>query len=529
MSVTDQWPRSTLVLAMLLSLSAPVTARASTASPELPVADTVVGRSPHGGHTPAAAAGSGLSLVVWGRWIPPGYNTIWGARVTPDGAVLDISAFQLSSGPQADLPAVGSDGDVFLVVWQREVEATLGPYSPFEIRAARVTADGEILDPEGVVLGFGRAPAVAGLDGSFLVAWSGYEGVEVVRVTVASLTDRSSVVLIAPGGTGPTVGAGSTGYLVAWQTDRTILATPVSGDGTPQYPAGRVVVDTSLDGGPPVGLFVGPETAWNGTSFLVAWEQDPLLAGWREIGGVRIHPSEWALDEEPISIGQAKQPEDMRVASAPGVSLVTWAERGRGADVIVASRVLSNGNTPDHPGFIVNDPPPAPISWGNGLTFLGEHFLSVSAPGGSWQSSAQVLGTRIALDTSVLDDPPLVISNGVGRGWAETAAGPQTSLIVWEDYRPGVNPEVRASRINASGSAVDGDGIRISQEWGVWPRLASAGDLFLVAWKGPEGIYAARVASNGAVLDPGAIRIAAEDPFYLDAPSVASDGTGFLV
>lgn len=63
--------------------------------------------------------------------------------------------------------------------------------------------------------------------------------------------------------------------------------------------------------------------------------------------------------------------------------------------------------------------------------------------------------------------------------------------------------------------------------------VAFGGGMFLVVWEDHRGssneIYGARVDLGGKVLDPNGLLIAASSNYYQRAPSVASDGAGFLV
>ena len=78
-------------------------------------------------------------LVVW-RDHASGQHDILGARVSADGDVLDSAyiAVATDSGPQ-DNPAVCSDGTNWLVVWQ---DGTTGN----TIRGARIAPEGTVLD-----------------------------------------------------------------------------------------------------------------------------------------------------------------------------------------------------------------------------------------------------------------------------------------------------------------------------------------------------------------------------------------------
>ncbi len=109
-------------------------------------------------------------LVVWqdfrdGDW------AIYGARVDPEGNVLDPEGFFVAGVSEwTRYPAVASDGTGFFVVWSLVDMTTLD-----DIYGARVTQDGEVLDPGGILISATPSPdylASIAYNGSiYLVVW----------------------------------------------------------------------------------------------------------------------------------------------------------------------------------------------------------------------------------------------------------------------------------------------------------------------------------------------------------------------
>lgn len=108
---------------------------------------------------PRVAAGGGTFLVVWQDFRNGKDLDVLGARISPDGKVLDAEPIKIAAGPRTQaLPDVASDGSSFLVAWQG-LEGDAATYSGY---AAPVAADGKV----GAAVKNGACPQVR-------IAWSG--------------------------------------------------------------------------------------------------------------------------------------------------------------------------------------------------------------------------------------------------------------------------------------------------------------------------------------------------------------------
>lgn len=147
---------------------------------------------------PATAFDGSNFLVVWADAGDLVSSRIYGARVEPDGAVLEPSRFALTSPGTADAgaPAVAFGSAVHLVAWTQEDT----------VLAARVLPDGTVLDPDGFIVAEGSAPAVAFDGQDFLVAWAAVGAGAAVEA--AWVTEEGAVASAGPvstGGEGVTV------------------------------------------------------------------------------------------------------------------------------------------------------------------------------------------------------------------------------------------------------------------------------------------------------------------------------------
>ena len=121
--------------------------------------------------------------------------------------------------------------------------------------------------------------------------------------------------------------------------------------------------------------------------------------------------------------------------------------------------------------------------------------------------------------------------------WNGNVSQPQY-LVVWQDarnYATESREAIYATRVLPSGRVVDTSGIRISSASlsgsSVWPRVASNGDDWLVAWEywvsgSNNDIYGARVTAGGTV---GGHFTICNDGNYQRAPYVGAAGTNYFV
>jgi hypothetical protein len=110
------------------------------------------------------------------------------------------------------------------------------------------------------------------------------------------------------------------------------------------------------------------------------------------------------------------------------------------------------------------------------------------------------------------------------------ASASNLRLAAWSEYiakdrRPGII----AARIDATGATLDVDGIDLgaSTYGSPYPKVASDGTDWLVAWKDLGSVYACRVSQGGQVLDSYPFLVG--DSAYGEDLSVAWDGSRYVV
>lgn len=259
-------------------------------------------------HPRAASDGKNI-LVIWVEEDLSFHRSVFGILTGPRGEPGPSAPFLIADGivgdgfgapDQQNPAAIAWTGEHYLVAWSHR-ERWLDPREdpPLEkIRYTRVTADGLVLDPDGLfVPDSGRnvlqtRPALAATgDGHAFLAWQ--DGEEVVGVCAITCPappplPRIAGVLVAPGGVPasseevilseglnrlrPSVAWNGHHFLVAWKNreDLRIEAARVNLDG--QVVQGRVLIVGDRTFTPdPLALVA------DGDRFVVAWS-DPLNA-----------------------------------------------------------------------------------------------------------------------------------------------------------------------------------------------------------------------------------------------------------
>ncbi len=124
-------------------------------------------------YRPVVGFGKDIYLVAWQSGMRR-QGDIVACRVDLAGKVLDAKPFVISAAKDdQEMPRVCFGGGNFLVVWQ-----DLRNEKDYDVRAARVSPDGKVLDPEGLLVAGGahnQAMPKACFDGkSFFVVWQDF-------------------------------------------------------------------------------------------------------------------------------------------------------------------------------------------------------------------------------------------------------------------------------------------------------------------------------------------------------------------
>jgi hypothetical protein len=471
-------------------------------------------------------------LTVWEDY-RDSVSQIYGARVTPDGTVLDTAGIAIATGQHAlACPGITFDGTNFLVVWDQAIDSATS-----SIRGTRVGPGGQVLD-SGFVIGSSSGAnswyrITATSDGTnSLVVWNdtalGLRGALVA--TDGSIVDTGIALTPAGYHPGHTSLYDGTNFLVAWAYSSSsagyVMASRVSRAGVPLDTPGVYV------SGPLPANTENPAVAFDGNRYFVTWDDDRYYCP--NIYGARLTRQMSVLDTTGICIsrsqGAANTQHDPSAAFDGNNYLVAWVDNRNMAGAVYAARVSPGGVNLDPAGI-----PVCTLASNRGypsVAFDGTNYL-VTWADGRRSDSADIYATRVTIDGSVLDPQgiPLVVG-GDAHTFPMSAFNGTNYLLVWDDLTDSGMCSIRCARVSPAGQVLD-PGDTLCTAWSAWtPVVAANGANWLVAWHDwrsemNPGVYGARITSDGQVLDPGGFAIGAADAGE-GCAGLASDGSNYL-
>jgi MYXO-CTERM domain-containing protein len=483
-----------------------------TASPEV-VVDLAGGITPTLGRqfVPAGATDGQGWLFAWEEtqgtdsWVRI-------ARLDGAGKVLDAPAITLDGGVHA--PAVAFDGTNYLVAYV---------HNSGQIQGTRVSRDGKILDPNGLVLGTGGRGRVA-------LAWNG---------TSYLLANRLEASRIAPSGNVLDAQPLQLGVLPEGVQTVTVDLAPtptgwvaVWAPGSQNRLSARAVTTAGVVSATPVDLPRGaiPSLASSGTGCLLAYVNGSEVRSTLLDASATPVPGTDTLvaDASPLS------PSDTSAAFDGTGYVVTWTSATSGATVH-ARRVQAGGAVSGDP---LSVGPAAPS---------GDRTRTVCAHGACYVTlvtSEGALAVR-SLQASGLGATPQIVAFEPSESSEPAVASNGTDFVVaWTDNRVDDTTATKPAPPRIFGFKVAADGTSSGpakplSPAGVsagHPRLASDGAGYALVFTSTQGlehgVQALRLQANAtAETGAGVVELTDGDsrPGNLDDTQVAFDGTGYLV
>lgn len=377
--------------------------------------------------TPAVAASSNLFLAVWSDRREDDFWDIYGARVSAEGDVLDPDGIPIcrSPGVQQFAPVVASDGRDFLVVWvdYRNHWTPEGNTSP-DLYATRVTAQGEVLDTNGIPLCRKRLeqfdPAIAFNGTNYLVVWadtqdplvSGQFDIRAARVTPAGVvldTNSIAVCTNASNQFGVSVATWQGDFFAAWRDHWPtggIAGTRIAGAGLVAHPGGLRLSETRSDNAVAVAV--------NGTGWLIAWDNES--GGWTtadNVYGRWLPPGGELANSVALTLcGAAGHQSSPALGSVRDEFLAVWMDAREGFSHfhLRGARIIGNQVTPPD-GFVISEQLASGWSSAPAVASLADQSLVVW---GARQAisgySEEIYAARVTRLGQVLDSAGVVVS-----------------------------------------------------------------------------------------------------------------------
>jgi len=322
---------------------------------------------------PRVAFGGGAFLVVWQDFRNGKDCDVLGARMSPEGAVLDARPITIAAGPRTQsVPDVASDGRDFLVAWQ----AVEGEENAYRVGAASVGPDGRVGTAAEIKSPWTKAGSCPRL------AWDG-AGYRVVFVSQSLLTVRLApdgspaekeqvVTLRGNLGTGirfshSVAASPGRGMLVVftrsqpdywgWGGPGAMIGLLVGMDGKPDpaipredYPQSKLAnwLDFGKDKSEGSPWPYGPSVAaWDGRQFVAVWQRQHIkktvsftnadviasrVDGWRPLDGEGV----------PVAATELEEKNPALASDGAGRSLCVYEKHGQDGAVSIVGRVLES-------------------------------------------------------------------------------------------------------------------------------------------------------------------------------------------
>ncbi|HTR49279.1 MAG TPA: hypothetical protein VMJ10_01150 [Kofleriaceae bacterium] len=476
-----------------------------------------------------------------------------GQLLGPTGA-LTGGPIGISTGvSRTASPSISFDGTNFIVAF---VDYATG----VDIYATRVTRAGAVLDSHaegGIAVGGAlvvhataqqQYPTIScdAVPGECLVTWQDTRnlpvptsldiyGVRMSSTTVAPIGSPFVVSNAPREQTMPRVVGTSGGYVAVWQDAR------AGGDGQLRAAGARITSSGSVQDVDGLVLDTGynfqryPAIASTSSHVFVAWNDSRSLSGDDIVFAQLDHTGAQLAPVDGLATAPYTQ-QDTAATVVGDNFLFAWRDDrdGIGAQIRI-SRVTQAGSNLDPDGIVISPAGsdtwvhPAVASSGNEVLVVWVHAPSSKV--------RELYASIVQADGST--GPSFPIATGPEQheepaiAWDPTAC---VYVVVWQAGATNTPTEIRAARVRTDGTVLDPGGVVLAATaTGVAsnPRIAFAGPVGLIAYQGYAtdwNIYTLRVRADSPLLatdvDPIALTT---DPATESAPDVTSLGDAFFV
>lgn len=506
---------------------------------------------------PSVAGGPGGFFATWEDNRPSlAFTQIFGARVSAAGAILDPLGINVCTNAANQLhPTVVCNSNSYFVAWEdyRNNGTTLA-----DIYCGRVGTNGIPMDTNGVALctvtNNQTTPAAANNHGTVLVAWRDQRvsknRTNDIYGTLVNFTNGTINVLDTNGfaicsngvSTNPAVCALTNGFLAVWVDGRQKAISGADIFGARVDTNGNVLDVNGIAICTNTGNQLTPAVAGNSSEAVVVWTdpRNSADAG-NDIYGARVSMLGVLEDPSGILVSKSGSEESSPAVAFNGTNyLVVWQDERNfmtnSADILGA-RVSAAGAVLDLHGIDVCTQPGAQQHPSVGASSGGEFLVAWEDSRNLAFDGVDIYGTRVTGAGAVMDPAGLALSASADDKLAPSVSGNQsTFLVAWNDTQDVTfanTPGIYGTLVSQGGSISNPGGFAIAAYSGneMSPSIAANFNQFLVAFEDSSGpdVFAARVANNGTVLDPGVARLQLGFNGTEFTPAAASLGTNYLV
>jgi PKD repeat protein len=462
-------------------------------------------------------------LVVWGGPNSTQWNhRIQAVRIAPDGTILDTTPITVATTMYESRFVLTANGTEWLVASQSTGAGEA------DIRAFRIGADGQLLNPGGTQL----LPTstslftinIASAQGEYLLVWGN---------SSAGPTGQRFTADLAPiGAPFPVnsfnVESNGTEYFVTWIVNSTywddfVYGQRLSVDGVP----GPVLTLAGTGGGLPLWNPAHADISWDGSSWWVAWSE--LTRG---VVFSRVTPADVVLDFGGVAVDPTAPDraalEHAIAGGAAGGAQVVWSDaRANGSTQRdIYSAAVSGDATPSPSGPIATSArAQLRLDFATGKDSANnEQALAIYL--NEHSGDRKLVGQRLDSAGNPLDLEPFEIASGLDIETSHVGFDGTRYMVVWE-----VADQVYAKRILPTGVIVDSAPLLIMD--GQFPAVAGAEGTFLVTATrqtiGPHFMhpFSMRVdGASGTNLDAAPVILG---QYFARYPRPAWTGTRWLV
>ncbi len=269
---------------------------------------------------------------------------------------------------------------------------------------------------------------------------------------------------------------------------------------------GEFLFDTILVCDPVPEAQMSPSVAFDGTNYLVVWEDCRAGIAAYDIYATRVNQNGDILDPSGIFIVADYSNSRPSVAFNGSNYFVVWRQIVEPWFWIHGALISPSGTVLGYTYNIAEFD-----AWARGPSVVsdGSNFLVV------WYQGGDIYGARIAPSGAIIDSVRIVISSATeGQSYPTVDFDGTNYLVVWQDERSGNDIyDIYGARVTPSGVVLDTSGfaISITSEDQMCPSVVFDGTNHLVVWHDSRDstwdIYGARVTRSGTVIDTGGIAI----------------------